>query len=204
MTEAEEDEDEEEEEEEEDEAGSLPRRSARLDTNGTAADAVGISNAAPEKRLWMTTGSGLDDAQHQEKEEEKRTRIRARGTEVNPPANENHVPKLARPVKESLATAVATLSEKEQPTSRKPKKKVWLTQGLYVGQEIDPRLEKVYGKRSSAHPQQRNLLPLPMFAGARLLELGRDFKLPFDVFNALPRGQPKPEDWKKTHKSTTI
>lgn len=182
--------------EEEDELGNLPRRSARLDTSGTAADAVGISNTAPEKRRWMTIISGLD----QEKEE-KRTNIRARGSEVDSPANENHVPKLARPMKEPLAEAVATLSEKEQPISRRPKKKVWLAQGLYVGQEVDPRLEKVYGKRSSVHSQQRNFLPLPMFAGARLLELGRDFKLPYDVFNALPRGQPKPEDWKKTHKS---
>ena len=195
LTEVEEDDD-----EEEDEVGNLPRRSARLDATGTAVDAVGILNAAPEKRQRMTTGPGSDESQHQEKEE-KRTSLRARGTEVHSPANENHIPKLARPIEEPLAKAVATLSEKEQPISRRLKKKVWLTQGLYIGQEVDPRLEKVYGKRSSAHSQQRKFLPLPMFAGARLLELGRDFKLPFDVFNALPRGQPKPEDWKKTHKS---
>lgn len=191
------------EDQEEDEVDKLPRRSARLDTNGTAAAAVRLSNAAPENRRWITTGSGLEKSQDQEKEEEKKVSIRGRGTEVVSPATENHIAQLVRPMEEPLAKAVATLSEKEQPTARRAKKKVWLTQGLYVGQDVDPRLEKVFGKRSCSYPQQRNLLPLPMFAGARMLELGRDFKLPFDVFNALPRGQPKPEDWKKTHKSTS-
>lgn len=190
------------EDQEEDEVDNLPRRSARLDTNGTAADAVRLSNAAPEKSRWITTGSGLEKSQDQEKEE-KKVSLRVRGTEVVSPATENHIAQLVRPMEEPLAKGVATLGEKEQPIARRAKKKVWLTQGLYVGQDVDPRLEKVFGKRSCSYSQQRNLLPLPMFAGARMLELGRDFKLPFDVFNALPRGQPKPEDWKKTHKSTS-
>lgn len=186
----------EEEDQEEYKADNLPRRSARLDTNGT----VRLSNAALEKRRWITIGSGLDKSQHQEKEERKIS-ARSRGLEVVSPATENHIVKLMPPMEEPLAKAVASLNENEQPIARRPKKKVWLTQGIYVGQDIDPRLEKVFGKRSDSYSQQRKLLPLPMFAGARLLELGRDFKLPFDVFNALPRGQPKPEDWKKTHKS---
>lgn len=190
----------EEEDQEEDEVDILPRRSARLDPNGTAAGAVRLLNATPDKRRWITTGSGLEKSQYQEKEV-KKISARARGTEVVSPPTESHVAQLVRPMEEPLAEAVATLSEKEQPIIRRVKKKVWLTQGLYVGQDIDPRLEKVFGKRSYSYSQQRHLLPLPMFAGARLLELGRDFKLPFDVFNALPRGQPKPEDWKKTHKS---
>ena len=185
---------------EEDEADNLPRRSARLDKNVSAVDTVGLSNAAPEKRRWITTGSGFDTLQHQKKEEEKFS-VRARGTDVVSPATENHDATLARFMEDPLEKAVETLSENEQPIAGRPKKKVWLTQGLYVGQDIDPQLEKIFGKRSYSYSQQQNLLPLPMFAGARLLELGRDFKLPFDVFNALPRGQPKPDDWKKTHKS---
>ncbi len=188
----------EEEDQEEDEVDNLPRRSARLDTNGTAADVVRLSNAAPEKRRWIMSGSGLDKSQHQEKEE-KKISVRAGGTEVVPPATDNHVAKL--PMEQPLANAAATLNETQQLIARRPKKKLWLTQGLYVGQDLDPRLESIFGKRSCSFSQQRKLLPLPMFSGARLLELGRDFKLPFDVFNALPRGQPKPEDWKKTHKS---
>lgn len=188
----------EEEDQGKDEVDKLPRRSARLDTNGMAADVVQLSSATPETRRWITSGPGLDKSQHQEKEQKKFS-VRARGTEVVSPATENHVAKL--PMEEPLANAVATLNKTEQLLATRPKRKLWLTQGLYVGQDVDPRLENIFGKRSCTFSQQRKLLPLPWFAGARLLELGRDFKLPFDVFNALPRGQPKPEDWKKTHKS---
>lgn len=188
----------EEEDQGEDEVYYLPRRSARFDTNGTAADVVRLSNAAPEKRWGITSGSGLDKSQQQEKEE-KKISVRASGTEVVSPATDNHVAKL--PMKEPLSNSVASLSVTEQLLARRPRMKLWLTQGLYVGQDLDPRQEKIFGERSFSFSQRRKLLPLPMFAGARLLELGRDFKLPFDVFNALPRGQPKPEDWKKTHKS---
>lgn len=190
----------EEEDQEEDEVDSLPRRSARLDTNRTATDAVGLSNAAPEKRRRITTGSVLDILQHQEKEK-KKIGVRARRTKVVSPATENHAATLVCPIEELLEKAVDTPSENGQPIAKGPKKKAWLPQGLYVGQELDSRLEEVFGTRSYSYCQQRKLLPLPIFAGARLLELGRDFKLPFDVFNALPRGQPKPEEWKKTHKS---
>jgi histone-lysine N-methyltransferase ASH1L len=41
-----------------------------------------------------------------------------------------------------------------------------------------------------------------MFAGERLLKMGRDFELPFDIYSPLPPGQPKPNEWRKTNKST--
>jgi hypothetical protein len=44
---------------------------------------------------------------------------------------------------------------------------------------------------------------LPMFAGERLLKMGRDFELPFDIYSPLPPGQPKPNEWRKTNKSTS-
>lgn len=108
---------------------------------------------------------------------------------------------------------------KDQPsvpaakTQRKPSirpAKRWLSQGLYVGQDpdFDPRLttaknklKKVNAKQNAS--QRRSVLPLPMFAGQRILETGRNYKLPFDVFSPLPPGQPKPDEWKKTHKSTS-
>jgi histone-lysine N-methyltransferase ASH1L len=40
-----------------------------------------------------------------------------------------------------------------------------------------------------------------MFAGERLLQTGRDFQLPFDIYSPLPPGQPKPNEWRKTNKS---
>ena len=88
-------------------------------------------------------------------------------------------------------------------------KKQWLSQGLYVGQDpdFDPRLSDAKNriKRAlyGAQPiSRRKTLPMPMFAGKRVLEQGRNFQLPWDVFSPLPPGQPKPEEWRKTQKST--
>ncbi|KAI4203441.1 MAG: hypothetical protein LQ346_001790 [Caloplaca aetnensis] len=90
----------------------------------------------------------------------------------------------------------------------KPPAKKWLSQGLYVGQDpdFDPRFTTVKNKLKKANTpsdasKRRSMLPLPMFVGQRILETGRDFKLPFNVFSPLPAGQPKPDEWKKTHKS---
>ena len=87
--------------------------------------------------------------------------------------------------------------------------KRWLSQGLYVGQDpdFDARLSETKNKlrrasRGGQTQSQRTYLPLPMFAGQRNLERGRDFKLSFDIFSPLPPGQPKPEEWRKTQKSS--
>ena len=93
----------------------------------------------------------------------------------------------------------------------RPWVKRWLSQGLYVGQDRDfdarltetqNKLKRISNDQSSA--RQRSVLPLPMFAGQRTLEMGRNFRLPFDVFSPLPPGQPKPEEWRKTQKSESV
>lgn len=48
----------------------------------------------------------------------KEDQYKSEGYEVHSYANEKHVPKLARPMEEALAEAVATLSEKKQQISR--------------------------------------------------------------------------------------
>jgi palmitoyltransferase ZDHHC9/14/18 len=91
-----------------------------------------------------------------------------------------------------------------------PQMKKWLGQGLYIGQhrDFDARLTETQNKakRKAAAKQENKILPMPMFAGERLLSVpfkdGRDFKLPFDVYSPLPR-KAKPEDWKKTSRSET-
>lgn len=97
---------------------------------------------------------------------------------------------------------------KVTPAAPQFKPKRWLEQGLYTGQTRDynPRLNEANNKiraakRKAPVEAQRKLLPLPMFAGERLLKNGRDFKLPFDIFSPLPPGQPKPDEWKKTNRS---
>ena len=91
----------------------------------------------------------------------------------------------------------------------RPKTKIWLSHGLYIGQDrnFDARLTETKNKlkhHGEATDYQRSILPMPMFAGHRTLEMGRDFRLPFDVFSPLPPGQPKPEEWKRTRKSKCV
>ncbi|KAL8720211.1 MAG: hypothetical protein Q9225_002904 [Loekoesia sp. 1 TL-2023] len=101
-------------------------------------------------------------------------------------------------------------AQKPRESTKRPLKR-WLTQGLYVGQDpdFDPRFTTAKNKLKKARAKTdplktRSILPLPMFAGQRVLETGRNFKLPFDVFSPLPAGQPKPDEWKKTHKNVFI
>lgn len=91
--------------------------------------------------------------------------------------------------------------------SRGRERKLWLTEGLYVGQEscsdwyeypLDNKRRKT---RSFATKKSNKTLPLPMWHGKQLIETGRDFKLPFDICSPLPPGQPKPDEWRKTTKS---
>lgn len=110
--------------------------------------------------------------------------------------------------KKELEEEASKAEETEKPIVPQFKQKRWLDQGMYTGQERDynPRLNEANNKiraarRRTAPEPQRKLLPLPMFAGERLLKLGRDFKLPFDIFSPLPPGQPKPDEWKKTNRS---
>ena len=99
--------------------------------------------------------------------------------------------------------------EPEEPEYFKPKTKQWLKQGLYVGQErgFDARFTE---KRNRARKEARQakedkVLPLPMFATEIQLESNprvvyKTFKLPFDVYNPLPK-KVKVDGWVKLNKS---
>lgn len=85
------------------------------------------------------------------------------------------------------------------------KEKSWLSKGLYAGQDpasLDWFKSSGNAKSAWKVPQKPNkALPLPLWNGQRLLHVGRDFKLPFDVCAPLPPGQPKPTEWYKTSHS---
>ena len=122
---------------------------------------------------------------------------------VEPPAKRTRLSTASMP-------ELHTEAEKVQDTAR-PKVNRWQTQGLYFGQhrDFDARFTESKNQREgkSAAMGENKILPLPMFAGEKLLSLpykeARDFKLPFDVFSPLPR-KAKPEDWKKTSKSMLL
>jgi [histone H3]-lysine4 N-trimethyltransferase ASH1L len=96
----------------------------------------------------------------------------------------------------------AKSAERKRPNGKR--EKVWLSKGLYAGQEtnLDWFQDRV-GKARENLPEFKpnGLMPLPMWHGQRLLHIGRDFKLPFDVCSPLPPGQPKPDEWRKTSSS---
>lgn len=111
------------------------------------------------------------------------------------------------------AKAVAESSKEATPTvvTRQRRAKKWLDKGLYAGQpaslDYTAGMSAAEKKKLAQLPELapsgkvNKTLPLPMFAGLRLLINGRDFKLPFDVCNPLPPGQPKPDEWRKMTKS---
>lgn len=104
-------------------------------------------------------------------------------------------------------------SKEETPTVPFQQKRVkkWLGKGLYAGQEtpldwaaglnIADRKKLAQLPELTPPEKPNKTLPLPIFNGLRLLLNGRDFKLPFDVCNPLPPGQPKPDEWRKMTKS---
>ncbi|KAF1913567.1 hypothetical protein BDU57DRAFT_520492 [Ampelomyces quisqualis] len=94
----------------------------------------------------------------------------------------------------------------------KPKKKLWLRQGLYVGQhrDFDPRLKESQNRARKRTKRQHgpDVLPMPMFAAARVLDedphhVFKDFKLPFDTYHPLPR-KVKVDGWVKLNKNRFI
>lgn len=183
------------------ENGSSRRKSARLDMVAKATSIVEKTSSVLGKRGRETIEAGVTKIKALTND--KRSSLRPRETEV--PTSEGPTAKKTRfadPVKESK---VEKPSEAELKRPRRPTKR-WVSQGLYVGQErdFDPRLTETRNqlkKKRQSKDRQRPFMPLPMFAGERTLENGRHFRLPFDVFSPLPPGQPKPDEWKKTHKS---
>lgn len=184
------------------------RRSTRLKLVEKATGMVKSTTTALGKRGREAITAGKEKLQAMKVD--RRTTLRPRGGRVQEEnIVEGPVTKRVRVAENELSkidTGTSTLPRREVP---KPKVKRWLSQGLYVGQDrdFDARLTdtknrlKKKNSKSPVKAKENKVLPLPMFAGQRLLETGRDFKLPFEVFSPLPPGQPKPEEWKKTQKS---
>lgn len=187
-------------------AGGLKRRkSTRLVFLGRASTIVGKTRNVLGKRGRDAVGAGKEKLQGLSRRASLRPRLQEDTKPEGPPG------KKLKTVEGTIVKQGATAADVKRKPVARPKVKRWLSQGLYVGQErdFDPRLteRKNKAKRAStgSHDmQRRSALPLPMFAGQRILDIGRDFKLPFDVFSPLPPGQPKPEEWRKTQKSRCV
>jgi histone-lysine N-methyltransferase ASH1L len=103
---------------------------------------------------------------------------------------------------------------KAGPAKNGVRVKKWLVKGLYAGQEtpsdITQGLTAQEKKKLAQIPElaagtkPNKSLPMPMFNGLRLLLNGRDFKLPYDICNPLPPGQPKPAAYRTMTKSEFV
>ncbi|KAL4885037.1 hypothetical protein BJY04DRAFT_158521 [Aspergillus karnatakaensis] len=188
------------------------RRSSRLSLLEKVSDLAGRATTVLGKRSSSLREKG--------KEIDRRASLRPRqlATPKEEPILAEEPPAKKRRVSDSELLPKAKSepdTSQEEPTPLEAitlfKEKRWLTHGLYSGQAYtnarpsQKRTENAR-RRSLNHTQdtQRKLLPLPMFAGERLLKTGRDFELPFDIYSPLPPGQPKPNEWRKTNKNVFV
>lgn len=185
----------------EEEKGPERRKSARLDVLQKAITMVEKTKTVLGKRGREASDNEVENPQT--RRGERREDLRPITSRIEEP-----VTKRARLADDSCVKSLPSSNDHDQKLASRPRIKNWLGQGLYVGQDrnFDPRLTETKNRLKQSigknlKSQKRAFLPLPMFAGQRTLELGRNFKLPFDIFSPLPPGQPKPEEWKKTHKS---
>ncbi|KAI1392195.1 SET domain-containing protein [Hypoxylon trugodes] len=102
----------------------------------------------------------------------------------------------------------------EGPVLKKRRVKKYLDRGLYAGQappvDVSKGLTPTEKKNLTEHPELmptdkiNKTMPMPIYNGLRMLIQGRDFKLPFDICNPLPPGQPKPDEWRKITKNRFV
>ncbi|KAK2743418.1 hypothetical protein FQN57_004883 [Myotisia sp. PD_48] len=143
---------------------------------------------------------------------ERRASLRARNTPQATSALQTEPTdqaKKKRRISDSVASRVKDDTEDTVSASVPYKRKRWLTHGLYAAENAyaDFKLPIKKTRRtgsSTRNAQESAILPLPRFSGARLLEEGRDFRLPYDIFSPLPRGQPKPDEWRKINKNIFV
>lgn len=180
------------------------RRSGRFGLMDKASDLVGRASSILGKR---TRGLGDKDLGRRSS---LRPRNIAPSKDEAPPSTASEPASKKRRVSESDLSKPQDqdASEPEEPAvpaSPRPRRKIWLSHGLYTGQEPSDSPPKQRrsknSKKTGTGPMHRTILPMPMFKGARLLKTGRDYQLPFDIFSPLPPGQPKPDEWRKTNKS---
>ena len=188
-----------------DEKGAKARRSTRLAIPHQASSIIERSTTVLGKRGHETFEAGMKKSQKAKGDNEP---LGLRPTEFETSSFEGPLRKRARfPEADVSKNQAVTAGEGEHRIIKRPTKP-WVAQGLYVGQHRsdDARLTETRNKERNTlnnRPKagERAAMPMPMWIGDKIIEMGRDFKLPFDVFSPLPPGQPKPDEWKKTQKS---
>ena len=189
------------------EDGAKRRRSTRLDILDRASNMIEKTTTVLGKRGRETVEAGMEKIQA----------LKGANKTYGLTPREPEMPSFEGPSRKRARFSVVDVSN-ERPAELqgaghkviKKSTKTWVAQGLYVGQHRndDARLTETKNRKkqtSSNRPGvgERAIMPMPMWLGDKIIEMGRDFKMPFDVFSPLPPGQPKPDEWKKTQKSTS-
>lgn len=111
---------------------------------------------------------------------------------------------IASPRKAATPSKPSAMTVRPLGKSKTKSTKPWIDTGLFTGQSrhFDARLNGAQNKKkldamTPAQLAENSVLPLPMFSGEDILKIGRPFRLPWDVYNPLPPGQPKPEEWRR-------
>ena len=186
--------------------GAKKRRSTRLNILDRASCIIEKTTTVLGKRGRETVEAGMEKIQA----------LRADDKTLSLKPRDPKTPSFEGPLTKRTRFSKAKISDKQSADSAdggyrvtmKPSKP-WVAQGLYVGQRrndiarfTETRNKARQTSRNRPNASERAAMPMPMWIGDKILEMGRDFKLPFDVFSPLPPGQPKPDEWKKTQKST--
>ncbi|KAK0725714.1 hypothetical protein B0H67DRAFT_642099 [Lasiosphaeris hirsuta] len=159
----------------------------------------------PVRYTVWSNGKYIDPSELEEKEAQSPPRKKAKTGDQGPAAGA---------AEDKNVTEEAEKRETEAPALQKRRVKKWLNKGLYAGQEapldIYKGLTAQEKKKLSTLPEllptgkPNKTLPAPIFNGLRMLIHGRDFKLPFDVCNPLPPGQPKPAAYRTMTKNRFV
>ncbi|EXU96232.1 histone-lysine n-methyltransferase [Metarhizium robertsii] len=189
---------------------SIATTLSSMGKKGRKAVNMGVAKMSRELRRLQDTNeySGIDDRPviHT---------VWANGKFVDPNAPPPEPARKKPKVQESAEEDESDQEEQEPITNtRKNRVKKYLDKGLYAGQEMPVDVFK--GLTTSEKKKLANLpelaltgrvnntMPSPIYTGLRILVAGRDFKLPFNICNPLPPGQPKPDEWKKMTKNRFI
>lgn len=186
---------------------SLGTKLSSLGKRGRGAVDKSIAKIPRELRRLQDTNefSGIDDRPVLHT-------VWSNGKYVDPSEPAAPVRKKARHDTPDAASEAAKEDEAEPITNTKQRRvKKFLDKGLYAGQDapldpakgLSPAEKKKLAQLPELAPSGRvnKTMPSPIYTGLRTLIAGRDFRLPYNVCNPLPPGQPKPDEWKRMTKS---
>ncbi|KAG5939066.1 hypothetical protein E4U59_003360 [Claviceps monticola] len=175
----------------------------------------------PEEENKRVKGGPKEKTDANEKKGQKEKRVKG-GPKEKTDANEKKGQKEKRAKEVGVDEAEEAEPGAEEPepvvnTKQRKATKKYLDRGLYAGQDMPidvfKGLTPAERKQLATQPELKELsktglvnkvMPMPIYTGLRTLFAGRDFKLPYNVCNPMPPGQPKPDEWKKMTKNRFI